>query len=80
LGILVRSATCLALPLLASCATPQFGAVVDDRQMVVFVFEGDRVRHAVVPHDKEAAPACRVVTGPVSELHALMLAMGERSK
>jgi len=66
---------------LTGCATPpQFAAYVDDRQMVVFVFDGEQVRHAVVPHDAENSPACRVVTGPVSEMKTLMLAQGVRSE
>lgn len=70
----VRGAILAAVLLLAGCAStePQFGAVVDNRQMVVFVFDGERVRHVVLPHDPDNAPGCRVVTGPVSELKTLM--------
>lgn len=68
----------ILLVLLAGCSSvgPQFAAYTDERQMVVFVFEDGQVRHSVIPHDPENAPACRVVTGPVSELDLLMLAQG----
>jgi hypothetical protein len=70
-------AALILLIALTGCATPaQFAAYTDERQMVVFVFDGEQVRHAVIPHDPENSPACRVITGPVSEMRTLMLAQG----